>query len=106
MIFYDEDAFFGSGEIDILTVFEVREFLTKNELKAFNSLVNKSLKRKHKAELKSSRGYKEARKITNSYRGKYHHKSSHSYGSRYKYYESDVLEEAYNDCIAFEYLGG
>ena len=106
---YDEDAFFGSGEYEVRTVAEVREYLTEEEESIFNKIVDRAERRRHKAESKSkmfSRGYKEARKKTNSYRGESYRHSYRSYGSRHHYCEMSEVEEAYNDCIQFDYLGG
>lgn len=106
---YDEDAFFGSGEYEVLTVAEVLEYLTEEEKSIFNNLCDRAEKRRVKAESKSkmfSRGYYKAREETHSYKGKFHPRYHRSYGSRHSYHEMSEVEEAYNDCIQFEYLGG
>lgn len=74
MIVYDEDSFFGSGEYEVLTVSEVYSYLTEEEKLVFNKLCDISQKRRRKVEIKKnicSRGYSEARDITNSYKGNY-----------------------------------
>ena len=74
MKFYDEDAFWGDGEEEILTVSEVIEYLTVKELSLFTALCDKAEKRKLKADLKARmfhRGYDYARDVTNSYKGFY-----------------------------------
>lgn len=99
---YDEDAFFGSGEYEVLTVSEVLEYLTEEEESLFNKLVDLAEKRRRKAETKSrvfSRGYSKAKEETNSYKGNFK-----SYRGRS--YDMDCIEEAYSDCIQFEYFGG
>lgn len=50
-----------------------------------------------------SRGYENAKQQTNSYLGNSH---PHSCSSCDSYYEMNEVEEAYNDCIQFEHLGG
>lgn len=79
MKFYDEDAFWGDGEEDILTVSEVLEYLTVKEQSLLLRLCNKAEKRKLKADLKQNcfhRGYDYAREVTNSYNGfSYSHKT-------------------------------
>ena len=72
MKFYDEDAFWGDGEEEILTVPEVLEYLTEEEQSVFISLCNKADRRRLKADLKQNcfhRGYDYARDVTNSYKG-------------------------------------
>ena len=72
MKFYDEDAFWGDGEEEILTVSEVIEYLTVKELSLFTALCDRAEKRKLKADLKARmfhRGYDYARDVTNSYKG-------------------------------------
>lgn len=105
MRIYDEDAFFGSGEYEVLTVAEVLEYLTEEEKSIFNNLCDRANRRRRKAESKSkmfSRGYDRARENTNSYKGR----QKSYYGSNYEMSDMNELEEAYNDCIQFEYLGG
>lgn len=91
MIFYDEDAFFGSGEYDILTVSEVLENLNKEESRVFLRLCRVAEKRKTRKEL-FKRGYKEARTMTNNYEGHkhhYHRSRSRRRGRAYTYDEYD-----------------
>ena len=105
---YDEDAFFGSGEYEVLTVAEVLEYLTEKEKSIFNNLCDQAERRRHKAESKSkmfSRGYDKAREETHSYKGKQRIRRPY-HGSNYENSEMSEVEEAYNDCIQFEYLGG
>lgn len=99
---YDEDAFFGSGEYEVRTVAEVLEYLTEKEESMFSMLCDISERRRRRDELKStsfSRGYDKARQETNSYRGNYRPYTGRSY-------DMSEVEEAYNDCVQFEYLGG
>lgn len=67
---YDEDAFFGSGEYEVLTVPEVLEFLNKEESRQFLKLCDLSEKRRKQKSI-FTRGYGEARTLTNNYKGKY-----------------------------------
>lgn len=88
MILYDEDAFFGSGEYEVLTVSEVYEYLTPEEMEILDMLCDRAEKRRHKAELRSQcfhRGYAYARAVTNNYQGRSH----------YKIFDEDD-EEGYN----------
>lgn len=74
MILYDEDAFWGSGEYEVLTVSEVLEYLTDKEQSLFLKLCDKAEKRKSKADIRARmfhRGYDYARRVTNSYKGFY-----------------------------------
>lgn len=90
MIFYDEDAFFGSGEYEILTVSEVLEHLTKSEARTFEAFCRIAEKRRKRKEL-FSRGYAEARRITNDYEGKRHLKGYHSRCCTYDEYDYDII---------------
>lgn len=102
MIIYDEDAFFGSGEYEVVTVNEIEEYLTEEERHIFEKLCAKSNKRRHCADKKErmfSVGYEKARNLTNNYKGYIYHYYS-------PYNEMSEVEEAYNDSIQFEYLGG
>lgn len=82
MILYDEDAFWGSGEYEVLTVPEVAEFLTEEERLILDALCDKAEKRRHKAELKEEcfhRGYSYARSVTNNYQGRVSHRTFDEY---------------------------
>lgn len=80
MIVYDEDAFWGGGEYEVLTASEIVEYLTDEEREIFDSLCDRAEKRRQKAEYKKHReeikmnclhrGYGYARLVTNSYRGR------------------------------------
>lgn len=106
---HDEDAFFGSGEYEVRTVAEVLEYLTEEEKSVFNKIVDQAERRRTKSESKSkmfSRGYDKARQKTNSYLGNFHSHSYRSYERGHSYCEMSEVEEAYNDCVQFDYLGG
>ena len=78
MILYDEDAFWGSGEYEVLTVPEVIEYLTDEERSILESLCIKADKRRRKAELRAEcfhRGYSYARRVTNNYQGRVPHRT-------------------------------
>ena len=82
MILYDEDAFWGSGEYEVLAVSEVIEYLTDEERELFDSLCLKAEKRRHKAELKEEcfhRGYDYARRVTNEYQGRAYRRTFDEY---------------------------